>query len=267
MTIRHDRSDSQYLALATNSFPQGGRIGDDWIGSGTLISPNWVLTAGHVSSGWADHLAGGAVKVYDSTTAALLNGNFLSDSPVQPEGLAFGPDQNNDGIRDLYVTAWGAGGGLPGAGVVKVYRCDTGLFIADYVTGLYKPTDLWFAAESSPPPTPGDFNEDGAVDGIDLGIWATHYGTATGMTSRDGDGDGDGDVDGGDFLIWQRGFGPAVAAVAVPEPGATTLLVTLALLGLMLRRHRAGRIVLPHESACLGFREWGYPLDSRNHKM
>jgi fibronectin-binding autotransporter adhesin len=65
-----------------------------------------------------------------------------------------------------------------------------------------------------------------------------------------GDFDNDGDVDGRDFLVWQRnpsignlsdwqtnyGAGPLSAATSVPEPSTVVSLVSLALLGLMRRR-------------------------------
>jgi hypothetical protein len=52
ITIRHDKPDSSYTNLANSTHPQGGLIsGSGWIGSATLISPNWILTAGHVLSG------------------------------------------------------------------------------------------------------------------------------------------------------------------------------------------------------------------------
>jgi hypothetical protein len=73
------------------------------------------------------------------------------------------------------------------------------------------------------------------------------------MTSSPGDFDADGDVDGGDFLVWQRGFGTtydaadladwkanfgtAPAISAVPEP-ATMLLSIGAMLGFAWRRSR-----------------------------
>ncbi|WP_197530751.1 polysaccharide lyase 6 family protein [Bythopirellula polymerisocia] len=81
---------------------------------------------------------------------------------------------------------------------------------------------------------PGDFNEDGFVDGNDLLSWQTGYGTPNSASHLDGDADEDGDVDGNDFLIWQRGYtGPAPLAsqtVAVPERSG----MTLCLIGLLV---------------------------------
>jgi len=55
----------------------------------------------------------------------------------------------------------------------------------------------------------GDFDVDGNVDSVDLGIWETGYGTSTGATKSDGNANPthDGDVDGFDFLTWQLDFG------------------------------------------------------------
>ena len=53
-------------------------------------------------------------------------------------------------------------------------------------------------------PIPGDFDDDGNVDGDDLTLWKGAFGqTAV------GDADSDGDSDGADFLVWQRNFAPA----------------------------------------------------------
>jgi len=52
----------------------------------------------------------------------------------------------------------------------------------------------------------GDVNLDGCVDGEDLAIWASGFGT-TNANLDDGDVDSDGDVDGSDFITWQRNYG------------------------------------------------------------
>ncbi|MDZ4659440.1 MAG: hypothetical protein SH868_17860 [Bythopirellula sp.] len=77
-----------------------------------------------------------------------------------------------------------------------------------------------------------DFNQDTFVNGQDLLIWQTKYGSA-GNNSM-GDADGDGFVTGRDFLIWQREFtGAPLSAVVVPEPmslcGVVFLLCALAM--------------------------------------
>ncbi len=82
---------------------------------------------------------------------------------------------------------------------------------------------------------PGDFDEDGDVDGDDLPVWSAGFGMAAGADPGDGDADGDDDVDGADFLVWQQNAGiapPAVpamwAAAVAPEPSAGVLAVIAA---------------------------------------
>ncbi len=73
---------------------------------------------------------------------------------------------------------------------------------------------------------PTDFDFSGNVDGADLGLWQTGFGTPTDANLIDGDADSDGDVDGFDFLAWQRGFiaPPTAAASAAIEPASVSSL-------------------------------------------
>jgi hypothetical protein len=73
--------------------------------------------------------------------------------------------------------------------------------------------------------TPGDFDLNGSVNQVDLGIWEQHYGTASGADVTTGDADDDGDVDGADFLAWQTNFsGSQPISLAVPEPNTALIL-------------------------------------------
>jgi hypothetical protein len=88
--------------------------------------------------------------------------------------------------------------------------------------------------------TPGDFNEDGAVDTADYTIWADNYtgSGGTGGTPSTGDANGDGAVDTADYTIWADNYtGSSAAASSVPEPAALTLLLG-AILTLCLSRRR-----------------------------
>ncbi len=82
--------------------------------------------------------------------------------------------------------------------------------------------------------SPGDFDQDGDVDAIDLATFSTGFGV-----NSSGDADGDGDTDGGDFLLWQQNYtGPLSPAIAsVPEP-STLLLGALASVGMLIQRRR-----------------------------
>jgi len=87
----------------------------------------------------------------------------------------------------------------------------------------------------------GDVDLDRDVDVNDLGVLATFYGTATGMTWANGDFDGDGDVDVNDLGLLATSYGqvftpppPVGSATPMPEPATIGLLVVGMLL---LRRH------------------------------
>lgn len=77
----------------------------------------------------------------------------------------------------------------------------------------------------------GDFNGDATVDGADLEQWKGDFGVDGGS-----DADDDGDSDGADFLLWQRHFATGTAASAIPEPGASSMFIWIALAALGVRR-------------------------------
>ena len=71
----------------------------------------------------------------------------------------------------------------------------------------------------------GDFNSDGNVDGADLAIWESEYGTAR---------------DSSDFFSWQRNYSPPFSGQLispVPEPATLQLIVAMAS-ALVVRRRR-----------------------------
>jgi hypothetical protein len=95
-------------------------------------------------------------------------------------------------------------------------------------------------------PLPGDFNIDGKVNQVDLGIWSGHFGQ-TAATFGIGDANGDQVVDGEDFLIWQRYVTPATASPnvgGVPEPSSCVLAALGSLAGACNSIRRARRFVL-----------------------
>lgn len=99
------------------------------------------------------------------------------------------------------------------------------------VAGMNSPTNFAGAVGSvnvgATPPSAGDFNEDGDVDGVDLTAWQGGFGMqGAGVDHMDGDADDDSDVDGADFLVWQQELGASNAASATasaPEPAGAAL--------------------------------------------
>ncbi|QDT70391.1 hypothetical protein MalM25_33390 [Planctomycetes bacterium MalM25] len=69
-------------------------------------------------------------------------------------------------------------------------------------------------------PLPGDFNDDGAVNGSDYQVWRATYGPADAGARADANGDGR--VDAADYTVWRDAAG-AASARALPEPAAGPL--------------------------------------------
>lgn len=134
--IRHDRLDSQYLNLGSK-FANVGRIitstpGGNYLGSGTLIGSQWVLTAGHVvddvtaatvtfgstaykASAWYSHpnWTGNVSTGYDI-------GLFRLSAPVS--GIT--PAQRYYGTSELGKAATIVGYGRTGTGLTGATRTD-----------------------------------------------------------------------------------------------------------------------------------------------
>lgn len=79
---------------------------------------------------------------------------------------------------------------------------------------------------------PGDFDDDGDVDGVDLAQWEGDYGI-----NGESDADGDNDSDGLDFLVWQRNYTGSLppSITAVPEPGSFFIAMLVVVMGLLVR--------------------------------
>ena len=160
--------------------------------------------------------------------------DFDPENPVMIDLISL--DQNDDaGIatyfdeHDDYAWTIASAGSITGFDPAG-FSIDVSGFLND-VAGSFSvfqnANDLQLVYTAAP--LPGDFDDDGDVDGSDLSAWSTSFGPGDGA-----DADNDGDSDGADFLAWQRNLGSGVASVttALPEAGAVPEPSTLALIAL-----------------------------------
>jgi serralysin len=158
-------------------------------------------------------LAGGVVPDYLPLPANFFNPNAASITIDFPDA---------DSITF-------AGSTLPKNGINSLTD-QSPAGVQNLVSGVNSPTNFAGAVGSinvSTPVESGDFNSDGAVNGLDLAIWKSGFGaTGAAALKSAGNADGDSDVDGRDFLIWQRGGSPSasVSVASVPEPASIALL-------------------------------------------
>jgi len=93
---------------------------------------------------------------------------------------------------------------------------------------------------AEPMATPGDFNDDGAVDAADYIVWRKNFNNPS-EVSLNGNGDNMNGVDDGDYTLWRTRFGTTDSGSggAVPEPAAITLSIfAVGALGAITRNRR-----------------------------
>jgi hypothetical protein len=85
-----------------------------------------------------------------------------------------------------------------------------------------------------------DFNSDGTIDGGDFLIWQRGFGSPGGLLQ--GDANGDGAVNTADLNIWKGQFGSAtIVSAAVPEPATGLLAFAAAVTVASIQNRRRGR--------------------------
>ncbi|MBX3432073.1 MAG: hypothetical protein KF847_01870 [Pirellulales bacterium] len=197
-----------------------------------------------------DSTGASATPVVGVGKYSLVDGSWVSNGYVGAAGEGYrGLTASVSGSSvTLFATRRGGSTGAGGGELVSIVDATgyNGAFSAEPTLLATAATNTAFRGIDFVPSSGGggefaaaDFNENGAVDGTDLGIWSSGYGL-TGAPKSSGDATGEGDVDGRDFLVWQRQYtGTPVAAAAVPEPASVGLsLVVLGGLALAARRGR-----------------------------
>lgn len=120
ITRRTDVADSEYKDYAISDFGFSGKFIGPWLGSGTLISPNWTLTAKHVvnsNESFTFYTADGTSRRVVETimhptldlALARLDSDILNVTPAKLYSLDHGADY----ARECFI----AGAGMTGTGI------------------------------------------------------------------------------------------------------------------------------------------------------
>ncbi|WP_168205324.1 endo-1,4-beta-xylanase [Bythopirellula goksoeyrii] len=182
-----------------------------------------------------------AVFAHEDIDDFLMWG-FWEDAHWRPEAAMFSSDwtmkPNGQAYLDLVYSDWWTDeeltSELAGSIDLRGFKGDYEITVThngavQVVTASL--TDGGLILDVALPTLSADFDGDGNVDGKDLTVWSTWYGTSSGAVQSSGDANGDGIVDGRDFLLWQRQFGssPSLPVAVVPEPTSWGLMLILVL--------------------------------------
>jgi arabinan endo-1,5-alpha-L-arabinosidase len=176
---------------------------------------------------------GNCCQGVDSTYEIRVGRSTSPTGPFMTRGR--GPTMVNGG-GEVFL---GTEGNFIGPGHISIFS-ENGIDYFGYhyydgnVNGVakYNIEQLTWTMDGWPIPAtdliPGDFNGNGVVDNVDLGLWRTYYGAK---------------ADGQDFLNWQRNFGATFNNIstiaALPEPQALTLITFGVVASLSCRIRRA----------------------------
>lgn len=231
---------------AANATPLGTIAGGSSASVGSDADvPTQAIGANDIDFVSLANLADTDFYSFDVTEASTVTATLTPRGGVFTQGsVGATPTSFNASARsDLVLTIFDTNGATPlatanltgqgGMETVADLELDTAGQYYARVTGLDDTIQLYELelAVSALTFVEADFDTDGDVDHVDLGIWEAAYGS-----TLQGDANGDSITNGLDFIIWQQQYtGSQVSVSAVPEPPATVMLV-LGLLGMAVRR-------------------------------
>lgn len=216
------------------------------------------LTSGHASDG-----SGGDEFVQRTHKIVIDRTEVFNEVPWRTDGINFRSVNPWSGRwGDVWSSDFARSGWIPGDDV-NPYVID----VTDFLTpgrhnisyqiegietddgdgyGYWRTSSYLFGYAAEPAPVAGDYNGDGSVNAADYAVWRDTLGQSGTGLAADGTGPTgtpDGVVDALDYDFWRSRFGAAsgggAGGVAAPEPAATALFLTAAVL-CAVHRHPLG---------------------------